>query len=115
MSLRPPRPQLPRGRATTAQLGVTYPFQAGPSLGPSGVYLGEDILAGGGAFCFDPFQAYADGVITSPNMVVLGQLGSGKSAFVKTFLYRSAGLLDRPRRSRGPCVAALGADDCAGW
>ena len=122
MTHRPSLPHIPRGRATTAQLGVTYPFQAGASLGPRGVYLGEDVLAGGGAFCFDPFQAYRDGVITSPNMVVLGQLGSGKSAFVKTFLHRSVGLLgDRngghrrvviadPKGEYGPLALALGLD-----
>lgn len=42
----------------------------------------------GGVFCFDPFELYRVGYITSPNMLVLGEIGRGKSAFVKTFLIR---------------------------
>jgi type IV secretory pathway VirB4 component len=97
-----PLPQLPRGRATTAQASVLYPFMAGASLGAQGIYLGDDQLAGGGAWCFDPFDAYQRQIISSPNMLVMGQLGYGKSAFIKTFLARSVGLLagrnGQPRR-----------------
>lgn len=42
----------------------------------------------GGVFCFDPFELYRVGYLTSPNMLVLGEIGRGKSAFVKTFLVR---------------------------
>ena len=98
-----PLPALPRGRATTAQLSVLYPFQAGASLGTNGIYIGDDVMAGGGAFCYDPFDLYQRQVISSPNILVMGQLGSGKSAFVKTFLFRSVGLLSgingQPRRA----------------
>ena len=51
---------------------------------------------GGSAWCHDPFQLYTDGVITSPNILVLGTFGSGKSAAVNTLLYRSIGLLGSP-------------------
>ena len=44
----------------------------------------------GGSFVFDPFELYAQGVVSNPNMVVFGQIGRGKSAFVKTFLWRQA-------------------------
>jgi type IV secretory pathway VirB4 component len=83
----------PRHRTTTAHAGVLYPLHASAGLGLNGVYLGEDVAAGGGAFCFDPFQLYADDVLTAPNMIVFGQLGFGKSAFAKCFLHRSIGLL----------------------
>ena len=33
---------------------------------------------------------YRRGVLTNPNMVVIGQIGRGKSAFVKTYLWRLA-------------------------
>ena len=88
--------RLPRHRATTAHTSAIYPFHAEAGLGPRGVYLGTDVLTGGGAFCFDPFAAYTDGLITSPNMLVLGEVGSGKSSSVKTFLYRSIGVLGSP-------------------
>jgi len=50
--------------------------------------VGDDLL--GGAFAFDPFELYGQGVVSNPNMVVFGQIGRGKSAFVKTFLWRQA-------------------------
>ena len=50
--------------------------------------IGDDLL--GGSFVFDPFELYAQGLLSNPNMVVFGQIGRGKSAFVKTFLWRQA-------------------------
>lgn len=88
--------RLPRHRATTANLCAVYPFQAGEGLGPRGVYLGTDVLTGGGAFCYDPFELYTQGLLTSPNMLVLGEVGSGKSTAVKTLLFRSVGVLGSP-------------------
>jgi type IV secretory pathway VirB4 component len=111
----------PRHRTTTAHAGVLYPLHASAGLGLNGVYLGEDLAAGGGAFCFDPFQLYADDVLTAPNMIVFGQLGFGKSAFAKCFLHRSIGLLGAgpakeprkaviadPKGEYEPLAAALG-------
>lgn len=95
-TLAPPGLRLPRHRATTAHLCSAYPFQAAEGLGGRGVYLGTDHLAGGGAFCFDPFELYTQGVISSPNMLVVGQVGSGKSASVKTLLHRSVGVFSSP-------------------
>jgi hypothetical protein len=43
----------------------------------------------GAAFNFDPFTLYAAGLLTNPNMLVVGQVGSGKSALVKTLLWRA--------------------------
>jgi type IV secretory pathway VirB4 component len=56
---------------------------------------GIDVLTGG-AFCFDPFAAYTNGLITSPNILVIGEVGAGKSAATKTFIARSVGLLGSP-------------------
>ncbi len=87
---------LPRHRATTAQLCSAYPFQAAQGLGGRGIYLGTDELAGGGAFCLDVFELYTRGVISAPNMLIVGQVGSGKSSAVKTLLYRTIGVLASP-------------------
>jgi hypothetical protein len=73
---------------TTRNLGAAYPFIAEAGLGQRGVVVGDDLL--GGSFVFDPFELYAAGAISNPNMVVFGQIGRGKSAFVKTFLWRQA-------------------------
>ena len=88
--------RLPRHRATTAHLCSTYPFVAAQGLGGRGIYLGSDELAGGGAFCVDVFELYTRGVISAPNILILGQVGSGKSSAVKTFLYRTVGVLCSP-------------------
>lgn len=96
MFRRRPGLRLPRHRATNAHVSALYPFHSGTGLGPRGIYIGEDVSAGGSAWCYDPFQLYTDGVITSPNILVLGMVGSGKSSAVKTLLYRSIGLLGSP-------------------
>jgi type IV secretory pathway VirB4 component len=74
--------------STTAQLGALYPFVSSSPLPASRVLVGRDVY--GGLFAHDPFDLYNAGVITNPNMVVLGQIGRGKSAFVKSYLYRQA-------------------------
>ncbi len=81
-------PKLPAHQVTTRNLGAAYPFIAEAGLGQRGVVIGDDLL--GGSFVFDPFELYAAGVVSNPNMVVFGQIGRGKSAFVKTFLWRQA-------------------------
>lgn len=73
-------------RGTTAQIQALYPFVAEPGLGGRGVYIGRDLF--GGSFCYDPWELYRRGVLTSPNVVVLGQIGRGKSTFIKSFLRR---------------------------
>ena len=74
-------------RATTAHLQSLYPFVAPRSIGSAGPLIGTDLL--GGHFHFDPWQLYRSGVLTNPNMLVLGQLGKGKSSFIKTLVLRS--------------------------
>jgi hypothetical protein len=81
-------PRMPAHQVTTRNLGAAYPFIAEAGLGQRGVVIGDDLL--GGSFVFDPFELYAAGVVSNPNMVVFGQIGRGKSAFVKTFLWRQA-------------------------
>lgn len=104
---------LPPTAVTTRHSVSLFPWQAGSTLPAAGPVLGLNVLAGGTVFHYDPWQCYADGILTSPNMVVLGQLGKGKSALVKTYLNRQllAGrqvyILD-PKGEYGPLAAARG-------
>jgi hypothetical protein len=84
--MRPPRPH----RLTTAHLQAAYPFVGATDSRAAGPLLGRDLT--GASFCFDPWQRYAAGDITGPNMVVVGQIGRGKSSFVKTMLWREIAL-----------------------
>ncbi len=80
--------RLPPHEATTAQLGAAYPFAASLPLPVGRVLVGRDLA--GGPFAHDPFELYASGALTNPNITVLGQIGRGKSALVKTYLLRQA-------------------------
>ncbi|MCU1494689.1 MAG: ATP-binding protein [Acidimicrobiaceae bacterium] len=103
--------RIPAHEATTAQLGAAYPLAASRPLPSGGVLVGRDLL--GGVFVHDPFELYAAGALTNPNMIVFGQIGRGKSALVKTYLYRQAAFGRRivvldPKGEYGPLASALG-------
>ena len=108
--------RLARHRATTAHLASAYPFVAEGGLGGAGVYLGANVLTGGGAFAYDPFEAYRAGLVTNPNMLLAGEPGVGKSATAKCFIYRSAGVFGRwvaiadPKGEYADLAATLGLD-----
>ena len=76
----------PAHRLTTAHLQAAYPFVAEGGLGGRGAYIGRDLF--GGSFTYDAFEFYEAGIISSPNMLVAGQLGRGKSALIKSFCLR---------------------------
>ena len=50
---------VPRHQGTTAHLSSVFPLVAEPGPVIGGPYLGTNVLAGGAAFRFDPFTAYA--------------------------------------------------------
>jgi len=105
--------RIPAHEVTTAQLGAAYPFVTTRPLPGAGVLIGRDLF--GGAFVHDPFELYRSGVLTNPNLLVLGQIGRGKSALVKTYLYRHAAFGRRvvvfdPKGEYGPFARALGAE-----
>jgi hypothetical protein len=120
LGLAPRGLRVPRHRATTAQLCAAYPFQAEAGMGSRGVYLGTNCLTGGGAFTYDPFEFYTQGLLTNTNVLVLGEPGWGKSASVKCLLHRSVGVLASPgggprwagiadpKGEYGPLAEALG-------
>jgi len=64
---------------------------AGTSL--AGRALGQALL--GSTFVLDPFDAYAAGLVSNPNVVVAGSIGAGKSTVVKMMIDRA---LERGRR-----------------
>src|SRR4051812_14541119 len=68
-----------RHRSTLAHLRSLYPFQSDESFGHRGPYMGVNITAGMDGFFFDPFELYAEGVLTNPNLLIIGDVGSGKS------------------------------------
>jgi len=80
--------RVPAHAVTTRNLGAAYPLIAEAGLGHRGVLIGHDLL--GGSFVYDPFELYRDGVVSNPNMIVFGQIGRGKSALLKTYLWRQA-------------------------
>jgi hypothetical protein len=63
-----------------------YPFQAEAALPALGPVIGQTSY--GHTFLYDAFELYARRLISSPNMAVLGQLGKGKSGFLKAYLFR---------------------------
>ena len=102
----------PAHRVTTRHAQAIYPFTAGGGLGGRGAFIGRD--ASGGAFCFDPWVLYDEGILDDPNAIVIRQARSGcKSALVKTLLWRMllfgrrAFVLD-VKREYGPLCQALG-------
>jgi len=80
--------RVPAHSVTTRNLGAAYPLLAEAGLGRRGVLIGHDLL--GGSFVFDPFELYREGVVSNPNMIVFGQIGRGKSALLKTYLWRQS-------------------------
>jgi type IV secretory pathway VirB4 component len=84
--------RLPFHKGTSAQVCSIYPFQVDDGLGVRGICMGLNALSGSG-FYFDPFTLYADKLIANPNMIVLGEVGSAKSSFVKTLMARNVGLM----------------------
>lgn len=97
--------------ASTAVLPAAYPFLADAPLPEAGCYIGRNLF--GGAFHYDPFTLYAAGMLSNPNVLVAGDLGSGKSSLVKTLLFRehvrgrSAFVAD-PKGEYAALAAALG-------
>ncbi|MGI8505241.1 MAG: helicase HerA domain-containing protein [Solirubrobacteraceae bacterium] len=111
MSLR--ASERPAHRCTTRHAQAVYPFITAGGLGGRGVFVGRD--SSGGAFCYDPWALYGEGVLDDPNAIVLGKLGQGKSALVKTLLWRMllfgrrAFVLD-VKREYGPLCEAVGVE-----
>ena len=92
-----PKLRLPWQRGSTAHVASIYPFSVHGSLCEHGPVIGLDMLAGGAPFCWDPFEAYHQGLVTNPNVAIFGQPGQRKSTLVKTFLWRMHTLYSHDR------------------
>ena len=84
----PGRFKVPRHQDTSATLAGAYPFLAEGGLGSDGVFVGQDLYSGG-SFVYDPWVLYSRGLITAPNVVLAGIVGSGKSSLAKSLYTRS--------------------------
>lgn len=84
----PGRLRLPRHQDTSATLAGQMPFLAEGGLGPAGVFVGQDLYSGG-SFVYDPWVLYQRGIITAPNVILAGIVGSGKSSLAKSLYTRS--------------------------
>jgi hypothetical protein len=80
--------RIPPHQDTSATLQGAYPFLAEGGLGSQGVFVGQDLYSGG-SFVYDPWVLYQRGIITAPNLVLAGIVGSGKSALAKSLYTRS--------------------------
>lgn len=74
-------------RENSFTVGAALPYLAGGSLGSRGVWVGDNVR-GGGAFCFDPWELYADQVINGMSMLIMGRQGTGKSTLAKSLITR---------------------------
>jgi hypothetical protein len=81
------RMKTPAHRATTLNLQALYSFVVDSGLGSRGVYVGRQ-TGSDASFVFDPWESYADGVVTNPNMLLAGVIGRGKSALAKSLALR---------------------------
>lgn len=84
----PGRIRLPKHQDTSATLAAQYPFLAEGGLGANGVFIGQDLYSGA-SFVYDPWVLYQAGIITAPNIVLAGIVGSGKSSLAKSLYTRS--------------------------
>ena len=106
---------VPWHRATAAQLASLYPWQVDQSFGVRGPWMGVNVTGGLADFHYEPFELYPH-VLTSPSVIVFGDLGTGKSTTVKSFLWRAAACYgdDRfiaivdPKGEYGALAGALG-------
>src|SRR4051812_26863613 len=98
-------------QASTAHVQSAYPAVAEAGLGARGVYSGRD--QHGGSFVYDPWVLYTGGLLTDANVIVIGQLGWGKSALSKAYPFRQR-VFGRifenidPKGEYGPLIEAMG-------
>lgn len=105
--------RLPAHQDTSATLAGAYPFLAEGGLGGAGVFVGQDLYSGG-SFVYDPWVLYRRGMITAPNVVLAGIVGTGKSSLAKALYTRSIAFGRRvyvpgdPKGEHTPVARAVG-------
>ena len=103
--------------ASTATLEAIFPFQTAAATGRNpGLVIGPSPT--GGTFSWDPWSLYQTGQLTNPNVLILGDIGSGKSALAKTLVWRGlefgrgAHIID-PKGEYAPLAQAAGVEPIA--
>ena len=110
------RVEQPSHRATTRHAQAIYPFMASGGLGGQGVFIGRD--SSGGAFVYDAWVLYQRDEVKDANVIIFGRLGQGKSALIKTLIFRNllfgrrAFVLD-VKREYGPLCELVGVSPIA--
>lgn len=77
--------QVPLLKSTTRQTAALHLAVAGAPTSSRGLYAGEDMMTGWPVFQ-DPIQGYRERALSSPNCVLIGDVGGGKSSFSKTWV-----------------------------
>ncbi|MET7391885.1 hypothetical protein ABZS66_00090 [Dactylosporangium sp. NPDC005572] len=78
---------LPPLTTTSAQLCSVFPFVVGEELPVDGPFVGLDVYSRT-PFCFSLHELYRAKLLTAPNMVVSGRIGTAKSSLLKTLAFR---------------------------
>jgi type IV secretory pathway VirB4 component len=81
------RLRIPPLSTTAAQLCSIYPFVCDPGLPADGPLVGMEVYSRSG-FTFSVHELYRAKIITAPNMVVTGEIGSAKSSLLKCLAFR---------------------------
>ncbi len=79
--------QLPVHTAPSGMMKAVYPWMVDPGLGVPGAYIGADVMSMS-SFMFDIWELYEREIVRSPNISLIGVLGSGKSALQKSLILR---------------------------
>ncbi|SCL12983.1 AAA-like domain-containing protein [Micromonospora nigra] len=88
-------PRVPGILSTTRQSEVLCTAISAPPTHTDGILNGIDLVTGQ-PIHHDPFTAYQRKTVSSPNVVVLGDVGKGKSALIKTvYVYRPLAFRNR--------------------
>ena len=77
-------PRVSGTRSTTRQAEALNLALSSPPTTHRGLIVGTDRLSGQ-LVCHDPFIAYDDRLVSSPNAAVIGDVGKGKSSLLKTW------------------------------
>lgn len=98
--------------ATTSNLAGLYPVVSSGGPSPFGVLIGFT-WSGLAPYVYDAWELCRRNTITNPNAFVFGEIGSGKSALVKSLVWRQAAFGRRsividPKGEYEPLVEALG-------
>lgn len=70
-----------------AHFASVYPCHNDTGVGEAGPYIGVNVTGGHSGWFYDAFELYPQ-ILTNPNALVIGDIGSGKSALVKAYLGR---------------------------